>query len=123
MRVLHHSVPRVLPRLIGVAMIVGGLMKLARAASQTASFAAWGLPPWFRDLVGTFEVLGGVLVLIPATIPLGTMVLATIMVGALWTHAAHREWLHLVPAAALLALLATIFRHSRARALRLLGAM
>jgi len=111
----------VLAGLLGVAMIGGGAMKLVGEAGQVTAFAAWGLPAWFRALVGTFEVLGGLLLIVPATTPVGSLILSTIMVGAFWVHAAHGEWPHLVPVMVMLTLLLTIFRGNRDRAVRLLG--
>lgn len=96
-------------------------MKLAGQSSQVAAFAAWGLPAWFRALVGTFEMLGGVLLMTPATSPAGSLILATIMVGALWAHAANGEWGQLAPVLFLLTLFLTIFRRNRARAVQLIG--
>lgn len=107
--------------LLGVAMIGGGAMKLAGQTSQVAAFAAWGLPTWFRAMVGTFEVVGGALLIVPATTPAGSLILSTIMVGALWTHAANGEWPQLAPVLVLLTLFLTIFRVNRARAVHLLG--
>jgi uncharacterized membrane protein YphA (DoxX/SURF4 family) len=111
----------VLGALLGVAMIGGGAMKLIGQPSQVAAFTAWGLPGWFRALVGTFEVLGGVLLIIPTTTPAGSLILSTIMVGALWAHTANGEWPHLIPVLVLLTLFLTIFRRNRARAVQLLG--
>jgi uncharacterized membrane protein YphA (DoxX/SURF4 family) len=111
----------VLGALLGVAMIGGGAMKLIGQPGQVAAFAAWGLPGWFRALVGTFEVLGGVLLIIPTTTPAGSLILSTIMVGALWAHTANGEWPHLIPVLVLLTLFLTIFRRNRARAVQLLG--
>ena len=96
-------------------------MKLAGQPGQVAAFAGWGLPAWFRALVGTFEVLGGALLIVPTTTPLGSLILSTIMVGAVWAHAANGEWPHMVPAFVLLTVFLTIFRTNRARAMRLLG--
>jgi uncharacterized membrane protein YphA (DoxX/SURF4 family) len=112
---------RVLARLLGVAMIGGGAMKLIGQPGQVAAFAAWGLPPWFRALVGTFEVLGGTLMIVPATTPAGSLILSTIMVGAAWAHAAYREWPHEAPVIVLLTLFLTIFRLDRPHDLRLTG--
>jgi uncharacterized membrane protein YphA (DoxX/SURF4 family) len=106
---------------LGVAMIGAGAMKLVGQADQVAAFTAWGLPVWFRALVGTFEVLGGVLLIVPATTPAGCAILSTIMVGAVWTHAANGEWSHLIPVAVLLTLFLTIFQRNRARAVQLIG--
>jgi uncharacterized membrane protein YphA (DoxX/SURF4 family) len=110
-----------LAALLGTAMIGGGAMKLAGQSSQVAAFAAWGLPAWFRALVGTFEVLGGFLLIVPTTAPAGSVILSTIMVGALWAHAANGEWSHLAPVVVLLTLFLTILSLNRAQAVRLLG--
>jgi uncharacterized membrane protein YphA (DoxX/SURF4 family) len=107
--------------LLGVAMIGGGVAKLAGQAAQVEQFATWGLPVWFRALVGTFEVIGGILLIVPITTPVGSLVLSTIMVGAAWGHVVHHDWLHLVPSLVLLTLFLTIFRRNRARAVQLLG--
>ena len=117
----HSRVMLVLAGLLGVAMIGGGAMKLIGQAGQVTAFAGWGLPAWFRALVGTFEVLGGILLIVPATTPVGSLILSTIMVGAFWAHAANGEWPHLVPVIVMLTLLLTIFGHNRARAVQLLG--
>jgi uncharacterized membrane protein YphA (DoxX/SURF4 family) len=102
-------------------MIAGGSLKVVGESHQIAAFAAWGLPPWFRASVGTFEVLGGILLTVPATTPVGSLMLSTIMVGALWAHAANGEWSHLLPVGVLLTLFLTIFRSNQARAAQLLG--
>jgi len=110
-----------LSMLLGVVMVGGGAVKLAAVPSQVVAFAGWGLPAWFRALVGTFEILGGILLVVSATRPAGSLILSTIMVGALWAHAANGEWPHLVPVAVLLTVFLTIFRVNRAQARRLLG--
>ena len=109
--------------LLGLAMIGGGAMKLVGQSSQVAAFNGLGLPGWFRVLVGTFEVLGGLLVVVPRTIPVGSLILSTILVGALWAHVAHREWSHAIPVIVLLMLFLFIFRANRSRAVQLLGGM
>jgi uncharacterized membrane protein YphA (DoxX/SURF4 family) len=106
---------------LGVVMIAGGAMKIVGAESQVAAFAAMGLPPWFRALTGTFEVLGGILLAVPVTTPVGSLVLSTIMVGALWAHVAQGEWLKLVPGGVLLTLFLLMFRWNQSRVARLLG--
>jgi len=121
MSVFRGRVVPVLAALLGLVMIAGGGLKVAGEPHQTTAFAAWGLPPWFRDLVGTFEVLGGILLTVPATTPIGSLILSTIMVGALWAHAANNEWQQLAPVGVLLTLFLVIFRSNRSRAMRLLG--
>lgn len=121
---MHQSRSRVftgLAVLLGLAMIGGGAAKLMGESGQVAAFIAWGLPPWFRALVGTFEVIGGVFLVVPTTRPFGSFILATIMVGALWAHAAHSEWPSLIPAGVLLTLFLAIFQLNRGRTIQLLG--
>src|SRR5262245_47516887 len=121
---MTHTRSRIMPvlaGLLGAAMIGGGAMKLLGEAGQVTAFAGWGLPAWFRALVGPFEVLGGILLIVPATTPVGSLILSTIMVGAFWAHAAHGEWPRLVPVMVMLTLFLTIFRSNRAQAVRLLG--
>jgi uncharacterized membrane protein YphA (DoxX/SURF4 family) len=111
----------VLATVLGIVMIGGGLSKLMGESHQVAMFVLHGLPRWFLFLVGVFEMVGGVLLLVPATTPIGSLILSTIMVGALWTHAAHAEWIDLVPVTVLLTLFLLIFRRNRSHAMRLLG--
>jgi putative oxidoreductase len=106
---------------LGLMMAVSGLTKLLGESHQVTMFMVVGLPSWFLALVGTFEVIGGILLLVPAATPVGSLILSTIMVGALWTHVAHGEWINLVPVGVLLTVLLLIFRSSRSRAMQLLG--
>lgn len=113
---------RILAAVLGVMMIGGGVSKLAGESHQVAMFAQIGLPSWFLALVGTFEVIGGIFLAAPPATPAGSLILSTIMVGALWAHAAKGEWAELIPVSVLLALFLLIFRRNRSRAVRLLGA-
>ena len=112
----------ILATVLGIVMVAGGVSKLAGESHQVAMFAQVGLPSWFLALVGTFEVIGGILLIAPPFTPAGSLILSTIMVGALWTHAARAEWAKLVPVSVLLALFLLIFQRNRSRAIRLLGA-
>ncbi len=107
---------------LGLVMMAGGTTKLVGESHQVVSFAMWGLPHWFLLLVGTFEVIGGALLAVPSTSPVGSLILSTIMVGAIWTHVAHAEWLRVVPGTVLLTLFLLIFRRNTAQTLRLVGA-
>jgi uncharacterized membrane protein YphA (DoxX/SURF4 family) len=111
----------ILAILLGVIMIGGGSTKLIGQPGVAAQFAAFGLPAWFRALVGTFEVIGGILLLVPPTTPVGSLILSTIMVGAMWAHAASGEFPQIVPAAVLLLVFLAIFRRNRSRAVHVLG--
>ncbi len=55
--------------------------------TQIASdFARWGYPGWFRVLTAVFQILGALLLVLPATTFYGAGLLAGILVGAIWTH-------------------------------------
>jgi len=108
-------------RVLGLLMAGSGLAKLAGESHGVAMFALMGLPNWFLALVGTFELIGGILLMVPAATPVGSLILSTIMVGALWAHTAHSEWIQLLPVAVLLILLLTIFRRTQSRAAQMLG--
>ena len=107
---------------LGIMMIAAGASKLAGESHQVMNFAKWGLPHWFMMLVGTFEVIGGALLAFPPASPAGSLILSTIMVGAIWTHVAHAQWLSLIPPAALLAMFLFVFRSRYAEAMRLISA-
>jgi hypothetical protein len=49
-------------------------------------FGAIGIGQWFRLVTGTLEVVGALLVLVPATAAFGALLLAVVMVGAVATH-------------------------------------
>lgn len=117
----ENRLTRVVATAVAIALIGSGVAKLVGEPNSAAHFMAWGLPRWFLLLVGTFEVAGGVLLVTPATRPIGSLVLGTIMVGAMWTHASQAEWGALVPPTLLLSVLMAIFRATRARAIHLLG--
>lgn len=112
---------RYLAGFLGIVILGGGVLKVVGQTSQVAAFSDLGLPAWFRLLVGTFEIAGGVLMITPSTTPAGSLVLSTILVGAVWAHIANRQWLELIPAAALLPLLLLVFYVTRGRAIELLG--
>jgi len=112
----------ILAAVLGIVMIGGGVSKLAGESHQVAMFTQVGLPSWFLALVGTFEVIGGILLAAPPSTPAGSLILSTIMVGALWAHAAKGEWAELIPVSVLLALFLLIFQRNRSRAIQLLGA-
>lgn len=74
--------------LLALAFISAGGMKLAGVPQFVALFDQIGVGQWFRLLTGALEVAGGVLVLIPRTAGWGALLLACVMMGALFTHLA-----------------------------------
>lgn len=63
-----------------------GADKLAGEAAMVQAFDAIGFGQWFRYLTGGLEVVGGVLLLLPALAGAGALLLGAVMVGAILTH-------------------------------------
>lgn len=49
-------------------------------------FVEWGYPSWFRFVVGTGELAGGLMLLIPRYRFVGCLLLTVILEGAIVTH-------------------------------------
>lgn len=108
--------------ILSIVMVAGGSLKLLRLEFVVGQFQGWSLPIWFMTLVGTFEVIAGVLTVWRKTRPLGMMIFATIVLGAVWTHVAHREWPELLWGSAVLVIALVVAwrtRHEAASLLRM----
>jgi putative oxidoreductase len=77
---------RALQILAATQFFLTGLDKLGDAPPMVQLFAAVGLGQWFRYFTGTVEVLGAVMLLIPAVTHIGAALLALTMIGALIAH-------------------------------------
>ncbi len=73
---------------IAAAAMLGmaGFAKLTGAPEMIALFDAVGVGQWFRYVTGALEVLGAVLLLVPALAGAGALLLASVMLGAVLTH-------------------------------------
>ncbi len=92
--------------LLGGIFLAAGLGKLA--GQDVLGFQAatmQGFPAWMRTLVGVFEVLGGVALLIPALAIYGALGLAVLMVPAAITQAVSEQPGVYVPVIVLILLL------------------
>ncbi|HSR50311.1 MAG TPA: DoxX family protein [Acidobacteriota bacterium] len=73
--------------LLGLFFIGGaGFAKLSPSDEMVDNFRQWGYEPWFATFTGVIEILGGLLLLIPAAASYGGLVIAGVMVGAVYTH-------------------------------------
>ncbi len=72
--------------LLALAFGVAGAAKLAGAAQMVSTFEAIGWGQWFRYLTGGIEVLGAVLMLVPATGLVAGLLLGGTMAGATLSH-------------------------------------
>lgn len=72
--------------LLALAFGAAGAAKLAGVPQMVQVFDAIGAGQWFRYLTGAVEIVGAVLVLLPAAGFFGALLLAATMVGAVATH-------------------------------------
>ncbi len=73
---------------IAAAAILGQTLffKFTGAKEAVAIFSALGVEPWGRYMVGTFEAIAVVLLLVPATAWFGGLMSIGLMVGAIGSH-------------------------------------
>ncbi|MDX1406927.1 MAG: DoxX family protein [Saprospiraceae bacterium] len=66
--------------------ILYGWRKISNTAGSQAQFMEWGYDADFALQVGIAEIIGGLLLLIPATTSIGAILLMALMGGAIYTH-------------------------------------
>jgi len=71
--------------------IMMGMGKLTGDPEVVANFTRWGMPDKMYLVIGFFEVLGAVGLLIPRLAGLAAVGLILIMGGAVFTHLTHHE--------------------------------
>ncbi len=105
--------------LLAIAFVGAGAMKLSGAPEMVANFARWGFPDGFVYVTGGIEVLGGLLLLLPRTSPVGVALMIPTMLGAILTHVVAAEFGAIVPPTVLLGLVALLgyLRRDQFRAL------
>ena len=84
---------------LAVAFLLVGTSKLAGASALRWSerLTHWGYPASAQYVIGGFEVLGALGVLIPRCRRAAAAILVALMIGALGTHAVHAEFPRLIP--------------------------
>lgn len=107
---------------VAAAAMLGmaGFAKLSGDPQMVAMFDVIGIGQWFRYVTGGLEVLGAILLLIPALAGVGALMLAGVMAGAILTHLFVVGGSPAIPLV-LLVVLAIIAYARRERTLRLLG--
>ena len=109
-RTAHHALATATPgkafnialwtlqMLVALAFVAAGSGKLLGSADMIALFDAVGIGQWFRYVTGSLEVLGALLLVVPAKTAFGAVLLACVMAGAV---VAHLTVLHTAPTAPL----------------------
>lgn len=72
--------------LVAAFLFFSAVMKLTGAEEMVALFDAIGVGQWFRYVTGSIQIIGTVLLVVPRLAPLGALVLASTMGGAVLTH-------------------------------------
>lgn len=78
--------PWILQGLLGAAFLFHGTTKLIGAPFQRRMFDGFGYSQRLRIAVGAAEVIGGALVLFPATALFGVLWLLPVLAGIVYTH-------------------------------------
>jgi putative oxidoreductase len=110
----------ILQILVAAAFLASGVSKLTGQPAMIVVFDQIGIGQWFRIVTGGIEVVAAVLLLIPKLVPVGALVLAATMAGAVLAHLALIGGTPL-PALILLILAAIIIWGRRNRLVALLG--
>ena len=63
-----------------------GWKKVTNNPDTEVQFLEWGYDSQFAFQVGIAEIIGGLLLLIPKTTSIGAILLAGLMIGAIYTH-------------------------------------
>lgn len=76
----------ILSALLAALYLFAGGTKLAGAPMHVEHFAKWGYPDWVRLVVGTIEVVSGVMLLAPRVAFYAALALGVDMIGAVYTE-------------------------------------
>src|SRR2546426_5456535 len=98
----------VLSVLVTLAFMVAALPKMLGTHAWVVKFVRWGYPNWFPFAIGSLELLGGILLLIPRVAKYGASILGVVMVGAAYTHLENAEGLQVLRPLIVLMLLAIV---------------
>ena len=71
---------------LAIAFVSAGGAKLLGVPMMVETFKIIGVGQWFRYLTGALEVIGALLILVPASSALGAVLFCCIMVGATLAH-------------------------------------
>jgi putative oxidoreductase len=94
--------------LLTLAFMIAALPKMLGTQAWVVKFARWGYPNWLLFAIGSLELLGGILLLIPNVAKYGASILGVVMVGAAYTHLANGEGLQVLRPLIVLTLLGII---------------
>jgi multisubunit Na+/H+ antiporter MnhB subunit len=92
--------------LLAAGFFGAGVFNAIGAAATQSDFARWGYPHWWSRLTGGLEILSAVLIALPATRVVGLALGTIIIAAAVFTVLRHRDYSHLAPLGAFVAVIA-----------------
>ena len=92
--------------LLAAGFLGAGLFNAIGTSGTRGDFARWGYPGWWGVLTGGLEIMSAVLIALPTSRITGLMLGAIIIAAAILTVLRHRDFTHLAPLSAFVALIA-----------------
>ena len=83
---LRNVAAWILSCLLALSFLLAGWPKVMPDETMVRRFENWGYGGEFAVVIGIFELLGGMLVLVPKTAFYGAAMVTVLMVGAVYTH-------------------------------------
>ena len=82
--------------LMAAIFLFFGVVKLIGAEAEVQLFDTVGLGQWFRYVTGVLEIVGGIVVLLPALSAFGAALLLIVDIGAFVAQVGvlHQDWVH-----------------------------
>jgi len=83
-----------------------GVFNAISTPATQSEFARWGYPRWWGRLTGGLEIVSAALIAIPASRIAGLALGAIIIAAGIFTVLRHRDYSHLAPLGAFVAVIA-----------------
>ena len=90
--------------LLPIAFAGAGIFNAIGGETVQAEFVRWGYPAWWNFVTAALEILSAALIVLPETRIWGLALGAMVLIAAIATVTWRREYMHLPPGVALVAL-------------------
>jgi putative oxidoreductase len=95
--------------ILALAFLGAGFAKVTGQDSMVQAFTDFGLPGWFRITIGTLEIFGAVLLVVPASTGTSSFGLSILMVGGIACHVMYTPLADGIPALVFFIILTYIY--------------
>lgn len=83
--------------LLALFFVVNGVANLFNPKPFREDFKRWSFPGWFHLFNGAFQIVTGILLVLPATRWLGFILALAVSIGVYATLVRFREYAHMAP--------------------------